>query len=185
MKSGEEWYNKVYESPRLPQRAVLKPNLYHGRQDPFFLKREHPSTIKAKKAKSTGTPVAIATATEELKSSEKPAAVTWTSEDKVYHTQLFKNRMTFAKSRVADGRLRQETKTSNRSARLRRNTSAAWETLSILRCARSLLKYNAKIACYIGKLALYLVFAVHACDLHKRIASWTEIDLMSGQSRVV
>ena len=32
-KSGEGLYNKVYQSPRLPQRAVLKPNLYHGRQD--------------------------------------------------------------------------------------------------------------------------------------------------------
>ena len=26
-------YNKVYQSPRSPQRAVLKPKLYHGRQD--------------------------------------------------------------------------------------------------------------------------------------------------------
>ena len=33
MKSGEELYNKVLQSPRLPQRTVLKPNLYHGRQD--------------------------------------------------------------------------------------------------------------------------------------------------------
>ena len=32
-KSGEELYNKMYQSPRLQQRAVLKPNLYHGRQD--------------------------------------------------------------------------------------------------------------------------------------------------------
>ena len=28
MKSGEELYDKVCQSPRLPQRAVLKPNLY-------------------------------------------------------------------------------------------------------------------------------------------------------------
>ena len=33
MKSGEELYNKVYQSPKLPQKAVLKPNLCHGRQD--------------------------------------------------------------------------------------------------------------------------------------------------------
>ena len=33
MKSGEELYNKVYQSPRLPRKAVLKPNLHHGRQD--------------------------------------------------------------------------------------------------------------------------------------------------------
>ena len=33
MKTGEEPYCKVYQSPRLP-RAVLTPNLHHGRQDP-------------------------------------------------------------------------------------------------------------------------------------------------------
>ena len=33
MKSGEELYNKVYQSPRLQRKAVLKPNLHHGRQD--------------------------------------------------------------------------------------------------------------------------------------------------------
>ena len=32
MKSGEELYNKVYQSPRLPRRAALEPNLHHGRQ---------------------------------------------------------------------------------------------------------------------------------------------------------
>ena len=33
MNSGEELYNKVYESPRSPQRIVLKPTLHDGRQD--------------------------------------------------------------------------------------------------------------------------------------------------------
>ena len=33
-KSREEFYSKTYQSPSLPQRLVLKPNLYHGRQDP-------------------------------------------------------------------------------------------------------------------------------------------------------
>ena len=41
-----------------------------------ILKREHPSTIKAKIAKSAGKPVTIAVAAEELKSSGKNAAVT-------------------------------------------------------------------------------------------------------------
>ena len=41
-----------------------------------ILKREHPSTIKAKKAKGPGKPVAIAIAAEELKSSVKNAAAT-------------------------------------------------------------------------------------------------------------
>ena len=34
MKSGEDLYNKVDQSPRSPQKAVRKPKLYHGRQDP-------------------------------------------------------------------------------------------------------------------------------------------------------
>ena len=33
MKSGEELYNKMFQSPELPQRIVLKPNLHYGRQD--------------------------------------------------------------------------------------------------------------------------------------------------------
>ena len=32
-KSREALYNKVFQSPRLSQKAVLKPNLYHGHQD--------------------------------------------------------------------------------------------------------------------------------------------------------
>ena len=75
MKSGEELSNKVYQSPRLPQRAVLKPNMPHDVRILPISKREHPSTIKAKKAKSTAKPVTIAIATEEPKSSGKPEAV--------------------------------------------------------------------------------------------------------------
>ena len=33
MKTGEELYSKVFESPRLPRTTVLTPNLHHGRQD--------------------------------------------------------------------------------------------------------------------------------------------------------
>ena len=33
MKSGEELYNKAYQSPRLPRKAALKQNLHHGRMD--------------------------------------------------------------------------------------------------------------------------------------------------------
>ena len=33
MNSGEAFFNKVYESPRSPQRIVLKPALHDGRQD--------------------------------------------------------------------------------------------------------------------------------------------------------
>ena len=33
MKTREELYSKVYQSPRLQRRTVLTPNLNHGRQD--------------------------------------------------------------------------------------------------------------------------------------------------------
>ena len=33
MKSGEELHNKVCQAPRLPRKAVLTPNLHHGRQE--------------------------------------------------------------------------------------------------------------------------------------------------------
>ena len=33
MTTGEELYSKVYQSPRLPRRTVLTPNLRHARQD--------------------------------------------------------------------------------------------------------------------------------------------------------
>ena len=33
MKSGEELYNQMCQSPELPQRIVLKANLHYGRQD--------------------------------------------------------------------------------------------------------------------------------------------------------
>ena len=41
MKTGEDFYCKVYQSPRLP-RVVLTPKLQHGRQDP-----SNPEAIKS------------------------------------------------------------------------------------------------------------------------------------------
>ena len=73
---------------RLPQRAVFKPNLHHGRQDLLISKREHPSTIKSKESEEYGE--------TRGDSNSYRGIVTQTSEYKVYHTQLFKNRMTFA-----------------------------------------------------------------------------------------
>ena len=144
MKTGEELNSKVCQSPRLPRRAALTPNLH----------REHPSTIKAKKVRSTGKPV--------VKSSGKPEAATSTSEYKVCHTQPF-NRGEFEthpnrESLKADSEKNQKFNLFSEKS----NTS---------RCARSLLKYNAKIAYYTGKQAQYIVLAVHACDHHKRIAN--------------
>ena len=38
-------YSKTYQSPTVPQRIVLKPNLHHGRQDTTSSTRECPSTV--------------------------------------------------------------------------------------------------------------------------------------------
>ena len=76
MKSREALRNKVFQFPRLQQKVVLKPNLYHGRQDSCNFEARTFVDIKAKIAKSAGKPVTIAVAAEELKSSGKPAAVT-------------------------------------------------------------------------------------------------------------
>ena len=91
VKSGEESYNKVFESPRLPRKAVLKPNLHHGRQDLSNLEARTSVTIKAKNARSMWKPAA--------KSSGRPESVTSTSEYKVYHTQLFKRKTMYEEKR--------------------------------------------------------------------------------------
>ena len=89
-------YNKEYHSPRLPQRAALKPNLYHGGQDPSNFEAKTSVDHQSKESEEDGEPVAIALAPEKPKSSVKPGAVISTSEYKVYHSQLFQSRMTFA-----------------------------------------------------------------------------------------
>ena len=68
MKSGEEVYNKVYLSPRLPQRAVLKPILHHKRQDSSNFDARTSVDRPSKESEAYGTkPVAIAISTEEPK----------------------------------------------------------------------------------------------------------------------
>ena len=78
MNSGEESYNNVYQSPRLPRKSRSQAEFASWTSGSLLIsKREHPSTTKAMKAKGTGKPVA--------KSSGKPEAVTSTLEYKVYH----------------------------------------------------------------------------------------------------
>ena len=86
MKSGEELNNKVYQSPRVPRKAVLMPILHHGRQDLPNLDARTSVVHQSQESEEYGETVAIAAAAEEPKSSGKPAAVTLTSAYKVYHT---------------------------------------------------------------------------------------------------
>ena len=79
MKTGEDLYSNVFQSPRLPRRTILTTNLHHGRRILPNLKREHPTTIKANEARGPRRLVARSLRTLE--------AVTQTSESKVYDTR--------------------------------------------------------------------------------------------------
>ena len=48
MNSGEELFNKVYESPRSPRRIVLKPALHDGRQDTASIEARASNTHSSK-----------------------------------------------------------------------------------------------------------------------------------------
>ena len=117
MRTGEDLPCNVHQSPRLP-RAVLTPNLHHGRQDLFnpeaYLrqirnmdvrillvpKRENPPTITANKASSTGklvahfsrTPVASIPQKVSDVSTGKPVAVTLITEFQVNIAQPYRKK---------------------------------------------------------------------------------------------
>ena len=90
VKSGEELYKKCInlqgyrEKPYSIRICIMDARIF------LISKREHPSTIKAKSAKSTEKPKPVAM------SLGKPEAVTSTSDCKVHHTQPFNRRMMFA-----------------------------------------------------------------------------------------
>ena len=65
-------HNKVCQSPRLPERAVLVPNLHHGRQDSANFEARTSVDHQSKDSEEYEEAVAIAIATEEPKSSGNP-----------------------------------------------------------------------------------------------------------------
>ena len=54
IKSREEVCNKAYQSPRSPQRGVLKPNLYHGRQDSSYFEARTSVDHQSKQSEEYG-----------------------------------------------------------------------------------------------------------------------------------
>ena len=84
MKSGEEFFSKLYQSPELPQRMYASRICIMDVRILPNLEREHPSTILAV---STGRPVVV-------ESTRRPVAVTLTSESKDGHIQPSNNKMT-------------------------------------------------------------------------------------------
>ena len=108
MKTGEELYCKVHQSPRLP-RVVLTPSSRHGRQD-----QPNPDARKSldHQANSvcTGKPVAHFSRTHVVNITErvsdvctwKPVAVTLITEVQVYLTQPFRKWTQIAKKQSKD-----------------------------------------------------------------------------------
>ena len=106
MKTGEKWYNKVHQS--ISKVTASRNSSRMCIMDVRILlisKREHPSTIKAMKAKCTGKLVAhisrtrvtsISNRTAE-RSTRKLVAVTLVTEFKVYLTQQFRKKTLIAK----------------------------------------------------------------------------------------
>ena len=90
MKTGEELYGKVHQSPRLP-RVVLTPNLQHGRQDPSNLEArkstDHQSEQSVKYRETCRSHVASISKKVSEVSAGKLDAVTLVTEFKVYLTQ--------------------------------------------------------------------------------------------------
>ena len=163
MKLGEELYNKVFEYPMLPRKAVLKPNLHHGRQDLLNLEArtsvDHQSKQSVQYRETRG---------EEF------------GEYQVYHTQTFHRRMMLAErhSRKLVHQFETHPKHESLMADLDKNQKfnlfceKSKELIRSMgnteRCARSLPKNNAKTAYYFGKGALYIVFGANACNFRKK-----------------
>ena len=88
MKTGEDFYCKVHQSPKLP-RVVLTPNLQYGRQDP----------LNPEARKSTVTSI-LKKITE--RSTRILVAVTLITEFKVYPTQQFRKKTRIARTPSKD-----------------------------------------------------------------------------------
>ena len=128
MKSGEELHNKVYQSPRSLRNTVLKPNLHHGRLDLSNLEARTSVDHQTKESEEYGK-----TRSEEFVETRSgnidfripglPHS-TVQKEDEVRRETVKKLTDQFwntPKSRIAEGRLRKEPKSSICLARRRRN----------------------------------------------------------------
>ena len=87
MKSGEELYSKMHQSPDWSRRIVLKPNLHYGRQDiTNFEARASVDDLTREYGETAA-----------VQSTGRPVAVTSTSASKDCHIQVSNNKMIPAK----------------------------------------------------------------------------------------
>ena len=147
IRSGEELYSKLYQFAELSQRIAFKPNLPYGRQDTTFFWSD--SIRRPSQQKAHGNP---------LRQRVRGGNIDFTIEGLPHSTvqqkddtrkeavkQLIHQSETHPNRAALKGRPGKGSSVQTHSARSRRIWSAAWETLSISRCARSLPKYSATI----------------------------------------
>ena len=167
-KSGEELYNKVYQSPRFPRKSYSRRICTMDVRIFPISRREHPATIKANIARSTGK--ARGEEFEETRSGNIDFRIqglphsTVQKEDDVRREtvkRLIHQFETHPKreSLMADLNKTQELNPFSK------------ESQSTSSCVRSLPRYSAQIVLYIGKWALFSVRAANACSLRKEIDS--------------
>ena len=129
MKPGEELYSEVHQSLRLPQRAVLKPNLYHGRLDS--------SNFEAR------------TSVDHQSKESEEYRETRGDSNSYRGTEDFGETRSGKKAFRIQGLPHSTVQKKDDS---RRETVHQFETHpNCESLTGSLLKYNAKIACYIGQ----------------------------------
>ena len=174
MKSREELYNNVNQSPRLPRKAVLKPNLHHGRQDLSNLEARTSVDHQSRESEEHGE-----TRSEEFEETrsgnidfrlqglphstvQKEDDVRREAVNKLIHQcEKHPNR----ESLMADLNMNQK---FNLFSEKSKESIRSWEIRSTSRCARTLLKYNDQVVHYIGKQALYIERAAMLASFGKK-----------------
>ena len=186
MESGEELYNKVYQSPRLPQKAVLKPNLYHGRQDSSSFEARTSVDHQSKGSEEYGETRGDSNryrGTEEFGETrsgnidfriqglphsivQKEDVIRRETVKKLIHQfETHPNRESPMADLDKNPKFNLFSEKSKELIRGMGNTEyfEMCEIISKVQCQ--------DVLAFVVKYALYIVLAVHACDLHKRIAS--------------
>ena len=191
LKTGEDSYSKVFQSPRLP-RVVLTPKLQHGRQDPSNpearTSADHQSEQSAKYEETRRSH--LQNFRHKHLEENHRAKYKETCRGNVdyriqgmLHSTVQKedsNRKEIVKKLIQqfenhphrDSLIKDLNKTGEFNPFSEKSKELiTWVTRSTSRCARPLLKYNVMIVLSIGKLASYTAPAANVCSRRKGIDS--------------
>ena len=169
----------MYQSPRLPRKAVLTQNLHHGRQDLSNLEARTSSVHQSKQSEEYGWTRCVEF--EETRSGDIDFRI-----QGLPHS--FKKKTMFAEKQSRNSSTNFETHPNRESLMADLNKNPKIQSVQRRvegidpqhRCARPLPSYNAQIVHHTGRLALCTVRAANACSLRKEIDSWTRRDTTSS-----